>query len=96
MSMLEGYVGSADTGSEELVRASRAALASYCESNTSHPIQICATLFDLMKLNLDNDRILVPTMEVMAFLFDVQIIQSSGLKYLPPRSITPLASISIN
>jgi hypothetical protein len=31
LEMLEGFVGSADTGAEDLVRASRAALANHCE-----------------------------------------------------------------
>jgi hypothetical protein len=33
--MLEGFVGSADTGSESLVRASRAALSDYCEAGNA-------------------------------------------------------------
>jgi hypothetical protein len=45
LQMLEGYVGSADTGSEDLVRGSRAALAMYCENG--HLDLVCDTLFDV-------------------------------------------------
>lgn len=73
LEMLEGYVGSADTGSEELVRNSRAALAAYCESGNTD--LVCQTLVDMLRKNVTNDRILVPTMEVLNFLFDARIIQ---------------------
>jgi hypothetical protein len=74
--MLEGYVGSADTGSEELVRNSRAALAAYCNSGNTD--LVCLTLLDILRKNIGNDRILVPAMEVINFLFDVRIIQQSS------------------
>jgi len=78
LDLFEGYVGSADTGSEDLVRASRAALADFCEAGNTD--RVSSTLFAVMKRNIDNDRILVPTLEAMAFLFDVQILQQSSLK----------------
>ena len=76
--LLEGYVSSADTGSEDLVRASRAALADFCEAGNANIT--CATLFEVAKRNSTNDRVFVPTLEVMSFLFDVRIIQKSALK----------------
>jgi hypothetical protein len=72
--MMEGYVTSADTGSEDLVRASRAALAEVCEDNDTRR-RLCTTMCEVIRCNLGNDRILVSAMEVMAFLFDVGIIQ---------------------
>ena len=80
--LLEGFVTSADTGSEDLVRASRAALAEYCESDAAKLDSICGGLISIFKRHLKNDRILVPTMEVMGFLFDFQIMQRSTTKYL--------------
>jgi hypothetical protein len=83
-SLLEGFTSSADTGSEDLVRASRAALAAYCESDVANLNTVCEGLLAIMKRNMKNDRILVPAMEVMGFLFDYQIMQRSSTKYLPP------------
>lgn len=88
--LLEGFINSADTGSEDLVRASRAALAEYCESNDDNPNIVCGGLFAIMKRSLKNDRIVVPAMEVMGFLFDYQIMQHSATKYVHPLSPLPL------
>lgn len=79
--LIEGYVTSADSGSEDLIRASRAALAEYCEAQNQHTEHVCGTLFIVAKRNMKNDRVLVPTLEVMAFLFDVRIMQKSSTKY---------------
>lgn len=87
--LLEGYISSADTGSEHLVRASRAALAEYCEANDENLEIVCGGLFAVMKRNLKIDRILVPVMEVMGFLFDYQFMQRSATKYGPPACSIP-------
>lgn len=76
--MLEGYVSSADTGSEDLVRVSRAALADFCEEANNIDL-VCLALFEVLKKNVGNDRILVPTLEVMGFLFDAGVMQQSSL-----------------
>lgn len=78
--LLAGYVTSADTGSEDLVRASRAALAStraeeVCQSGKSPWIISC--LIEVMKSNQGNDRVLVPVMEVLSFLFDIGLMDAS-------------------
>jgi hypothetical protein len=80
LEMFEGYVISADTGSEDIIRASRSALAEYCESENAD--LVCSTLFLVLKRNLKNDRVLVPTLEAIAFLFDIRIMQKSSTKYL--------------
>jgi len=77
LELFEGYVTSADTGAEDVVRASRAALVAFCEDGKEHTDLVCKTLFEVAKKNIENDRVLVPTMEVMSFLFDVQILQRS-------------------
>lgn len=79
--ILEGYVTSADAGSEDLIRASRAALTEFCESGSDNLQKVCSTLLLVAKRNLKNDRVLVPTLEVVAFLFDVQVMQRSSTKY---------------
>jgi hypothetical protein len=86
--LLEGFISSADTGSEDLVRASRAALAEYCETDFDNLIIVCEGLYAIMKRNLKNDRILVPAMEVMGFLFDYQIMQRSRTKYAFPFKLS--------
>lgn len=77
-SLLAGYVTSADTGSEDLVRASRSALVEFC--NNGHVDLICLQLVELASTNVD--RVLIPTLEVIGFLFDMQIMQKSSVKYV--------------
>lgn len=80
-SLLSGYVTSADTGSESLIRVSRAALASFC-SKSEHRLHIVSeALLQVMKSHLENDRTLVPTMEVVTFLFDTLILQNSTINF---------------
>lgn len=79
LSMLEGYVTSADTGSENLIKASRAALTDFCYVDVSASNLICGTLLQLAKTNLHNDRIMVPVLEVMSFLFDAGIMAISSI-----------------
>ncbi len=76
--LLEGYVTSADTGSEDLIRASRGALVEFC--NNGYGDLICHQLFALTMSKVD--RVLIPTLEVIGFLFDMQIMQKSSLKYV--------------
>ena len=75
--MIEGYVTSADTGSEDLVRASRAALAEACQDDVLR-LRIRNTMCEVLKRSLSNDRILVSAMEVIAFLFDAGIMQKNA------------------
>ena len=79
--LLQGFITSADTGSEDLVRVSRAALAEYCEDDITNLNSICRGLILILKKNFKNDRLLVPAMEVMGFLFDYHIMQRSSTKY---------------
>jgi hypothetical protein len=82
MEMLQGYVTSADTGNEDLVRASRAALAAFCEAGENERELICGGLFQVLMNSKGNDRVEVPALEVIAFLFDVRIIQKSAIGYV--------------
>ena len=94
---MEGYITSADTGAEELIRASRAALAQFCEDGYTD------IAFNALTQNLkiqvrgepapNEDRVVVPCLEVISFLFDAGFLQMMDFEYIPPPNIKfPLAS----
>ncbi len=73
---LEGYVTSAGMGSESLVHATRAAFAQY--NNILLPEKLhgtCMTVVTIFMDNLTNDRVLIPTMGFLIFLFDANLIE---------------------
>ncbi|KAF3767450.1 hypothetical protein M406DRAFT_38921 [Cryphonectria parasitica EP155] len=75
--LLAGYVTSADTGNEDLVIASRAALTEYCTASQEHLDGVCTSLLRNLKSHQGQDRVTVPTLEITAFLFSVGIFQQS-------------------
>ncbi|RDL35861.1 uncharacterized protein BP5553_06473 [Venustampulla echinocandica] len=91
--LLEGYVLSADTGSQDLVRTSRAALVQFCDEQSplGNAETVCTALFQVLKNNISNDRVLVPTLEVISFLFDMDIIQKTPLKWRSLYALTQKA-----
>ncbi|KAI2626195.1 tubulin folding cofactor D C terminal-domain-containing protein [Xylaria nigripes] len=74
-SLIAGLVTSADTGNEDLVIESRAALAELCETSDSNLRRICASLLNNLNQYAGQDRVLVPTLEVVAYLFHIGILQ---------------------
>ena len=84
--LMEGYVTSADTGAEDLVRASRAALAQFCEAGNTELVY--KTLILILSKNVgsvnNNDRVIVPCLEVISFLFDARILQKTLPEYNYP------------
>ncbi|XXG99127.1 DNA-directed RNA polymerases II 24 kDa polypeptide (RNA polymerase II subunit 5) [Hypoxylon texense] len=74
-SLLAGLVTSADTGNEDLVIASRAALAGFCEESSDNLEQIYTTLLRNLRQYQGQDRITVPTLEIIAYLFHVGLLQ---------------------
>lgn len=76
--LLAGYVTSADTGNEELVIASRAALTAYCDADQSGLESVCTALLQNLRLRQGQDRVVVPTLEIIAFLFSVGIYQRAA------------------
>ncbi|KAI1822816.1 tubulin folding cofactor D C terminal-domain-containing protein [Xylaria intraflava] len=74
-SLLAGLVTSADTGNEDLVIETRAALAEVCETSDESLRQVCGSLLYNLKLYAGQDRVLVPTLEVIAYLFHVGLLQ---------------------
>lgn len=75
--ILAGYVTSADTGNEDLVIASRAALTNFC-SNDAGLAAVAQALMSNLKTHQGNDRVIIPTLEIIAFLFHVGLFQSSN------------------
>ncbi|KAI0206491.1 tubulin folding cofactor D C terminal-domain-containing protein [Astrocystis sublimbata] len=74
-SLLAGLVTSADTGNEDLVVETRAALAELCESSDEALQQVCSALLYNLKLYAGEDRVLVPTLEILAYLFHIGLLQ---------------------
>lgn len=73
--LLAGYVASADTGNEDLVIASRSALCEYCSASQENLDRVCASLYRNMKARQGQDRVIVPTLEIIAFLLSVGLYQ---------------------
>ncbi|KAH7160863.1 tubulin folding cofactor D C terminal-domain-containing protein [Dactylonectria macrodidyma] len=79
--LLAGFVTSADTGNEDLVIASRAALSDYCEASQENLDLICKGLHQNLKTHQGQDRVLVPTLEITAFLFHVGFFQQCAVDF---------------
>ncbi|KAI1034136.1 hypothetical protein LB505_003159 [Fusarium chuoi] len=77
--LMSGFVGSADTGNEDLVIASRAALCDFCEANHENLDLICHAMLQNLKSRQGQDRVIVPTLEIIAFLFQMQLFQKSSV-----------------
>lgn len=73
--MLAGFVTSADTGNEDLVIASRASLTDFCNESPLNLKLVCDALLDNLKTRQGEDRVVVPTLEVVAFLLRVGLLQ---------------------
>ncbi|KAK6194216.1 DNA-directed RNA polymerases II 24 kDa polypeptide (RNA polymerase II subunit 5) [Pestalotiopsis sp. IQ-011] len=74
-SLLAGLATSADTGNEDLVIASRAAVAEICRISGDDLSKICMALFHNLKLYQGQDRVVVPTLELVAYLFQIGAAQ---------------------
>ncbi|KAK8128381.1 hypothetical protein PG984_009489 [Apiospora sp. TS-2023a] len=75
--MLAGLVTSADTGNEELVIASRAAVASFCDESTENLSKIVGALLLNLKTHQGQDRVVVPTLELTAYHFHIGTLHQS-------------------
>ncbi|KAK8042750.1 hypothetical protein PG994_013233 [Apiospora phragmitis] len=75
--MLAGLVTSADTGNEELVIASRAAVASFCDESHENLSKFVRALLQNLKAHQGQDRVIVPTLELTAYLFNVGALHRS-------------------
>ncbi|KAL7789058.1 tubulin folding cofactor D C terminal domain-containing protein [Trichoderma ceciliae] len=80
--LMAGFVSSADTGNEDLVIASRAALTDYCAESAESLQLVCSALLHNLKTCQGDDRIVVPTLEIIAFLFHTGLFQRCrGIDY---------------
>ncbi|KAM3510098.1 hypothetical protein MY10362_000237 [Beauveria mimosiformis] len=73
--LMAGLVTSADTGQEDLIITSRAALVSFCQAAPSHLRQVCGALVHNLGAYVTEDRVVVPTLEVIAYLFHAGLFQ---------------------
>jgi hypothetical protein len=80
--LMAGFVSSADTGNEDLIIASRAALTDYCEQSPENLQLVCSALLHNLKTCQSEDRVIVPTLEIIAFLFHTGLFQlCQGINY---------------
>jgi hypothetical protein len=79
-----GYVNSAGMGSETVAQNARQALLSFLDtlpvdSETAasqlSQLEIANCMLGILKANINDDRVLVPLLETIAFLLDMQIMQ---------------------
>jgi hypothetical protein len=82
-SICRGFVSSAGMASESVVQNCRDALLDFgmtlplagaSDSKQFSLVDLAVCLTDLLKKELENDRVLLPLLEVWAFLFDMQIM----------------------
>lgn len=71
--LMAGFVTSADTGNEDLVIASRAALSEHCDGSIENLDGTCAALLRNLKTRQGQDRVVVPTLEIVAFVFHASV-----------------------
>ena len=73
--LFNGYVTSAGSGSESVLQASREAFVAYTVGcSTSELATYCTNIVDIVQDNLSNDRLVVPTVEFLGFLFDAGVL----------------------
>ncbi|KAL2040021.1 hypothetical protein N7G274_007424 [Stereocaulon virgatum] len=73
--LLEGFVTSAGAGSESVLQASRTAFVAYSDTCPAIALSMyCTTIVDIVHENYSNDRLLLPAMDFLGFLFDVGVL----------------------
>ncbi|KAH7068742.1 tubulin folding cofactor D C terminal-domain-containing protein [Paraphoma chrysanthemicola] len=93
-----GFVSSAGMASESVVQNAREALVQFTnqlsvfdEMGRDFSLADFATrVMDILKANIENDRVLIPLMETLAFLFDMQVMQRLSPSQFPFRSLLSL------
>ncbi|PKS08940.1 hypothetical protein jhhlp_003553 [Lomentospora prolificans] len=90
--LLAGYVTSADTGNESLVIVSRELLCEFCEESQEKLDSVCSALMQNLRDRQGQDRLLIPTLEIISFLLNVGLMQKSG--QVDARTLTLLTQKS--
>ncbi|KZF23312.1 hypothetical protein L228DRAFT_282050 [Xylona heveae TC161] len=81
--LLEGIFISAGGGYESLLRASRNSLAKFVyelsvEGGGYNLVEFCKDINQVIKTNLSNDRVLIPSLDVVSYLFDTGSLQRAS------------------
>ena len=75
MPLLEGFITSAGAGSESVLQASRTAIVAFTNDRSLVALSMyCTTLVDIIHDNPSNDRVLLPAMNFLGFLFDAGVL----------------------
>ena len=75
MPLLEGLITSAGAGSESVLQASRTAFVAYTNERSLVALSMyCTTIVDFFHDNHSNDRLLLPAMDFLGFLFDAGVL----------------------
>lgn len=77
--LLEGYITSAGAGSDSVMKASRRALIA-CLGTCSNRGDVAASLLTVFRqaLTAQNDRIVIPLLDVFSLLLDLQLLPGVG------------------
>ena len=74
MAVLEGFVTTAGGQYEDQIRVSRTALINHTSRLSDSELQLfCVYLVRILRNHFDNDRLVIPAMEVISFLFEAGI-----------------------
>ena len=73
--LLAGFVTAADTGNDDLVVASRTALVKFCETSREGLELACQALVLNLRNRQADDRVVIPTLEITAFMFRLGLFQ---------------------
>jgi hypothetical protein len=71
VSLLEGCISAAGAGSEPLMRSARVALADHVGGSSASALgRLSADLLAIIRTRMADDRVIIPALAVVAFLFD--------------------------
>lgn len=94
--LLKGLVTTLSSGSESVLRASRAALAGFIEHSSlkTETIQLADTLINIITIShaTRNERLLVPALESLAFLFETKALDHCFTAAPSPSPHPPFSS----
>ena len=78
-SFMEGFITSAAAGGEDLIQHSRMAFVQFTEEvEPEHKNRLQVTVIDIINDNLRNDRLILPAMHFLLFLYEADICQISS------------------
>ena len=93
--ILTGLLTSASSGTESLLRASRSALASHIDTLSNSQLHTFLDSFlTIIDENLKNERLLIPALDVLAFLGDINLfdrVAAAGIPFQSAKALTLLS-----